>query len=467
MNYLKVKLWGEELGRLVWDSSRKLTYFQFAPRPASGLRPDIAPLVCPPGNPLMDTLPIYGSDEPIYQGLPPFIADSLPDSWGNRLFDQWVKQNHIGRSELTPLYKLMFIGHRGMGALEFEPAAKELEHRHAVDISALYDLSLTIAEERDSRQILNEESLTMQSLLAVGTSAGGRQMKAIIAINPQTGEIRSGQTDALNGFDYHLIKFEDDRVPTSEIEMTFYDLATQCGIRMQPCFLMEVEGKKHFVTQRFDRKDGKKVHVQTLAAMNPEAKSYEDLMATCRALNLTEEELREVYRRLVFNVLANNTDDHNKNFSFLLEEGGKWRLAPAYDMTFIFNVDGSGAETRRRLSLGGKISGITKQDLMEFGRIQGIKSPQKILGEVESALQSFHRVALMHQIPSPWRQIIELWFNPDAKIRVNSRGYYEVMSQGRRLFVRPNMPQYAAISEMDFTNIDNEVLNRILTDLAE
>lgn len=340
MAYIKVKLFGKEIGRLVWESSERRSYFMYNPQ-YKGMIPDIAPLLSPAGS-RNEMLPVYGDDRPIYQGLPPFIADSLPDSWGNTLFDKWVKDNKIPRNKITPLYKLMFIGTRGMGALEYEPSAADLAKNRAIDIKSLYGLSLKILEERDSLAVNPGEELTLQSLLAVGTSAGGRQMKAIIAINKETGEIRSGQTDGLEEFEYYILKFGAESIPIAEIEAAYGKMAASAGIDMEESGLFPVEGMNHFLTKRFDRKNGKKIYVQTLAAINPEARSYEDLIATCRELHVEESEVEQMFARMVFNVMANNTDDHNKNFSFLLKENGSWGIAPAYDVTFIFNVNGTG-----------------------------------------------------------------------------------------------------------------------------
>ena len=205
MKYLKVNLWGKEIGRLVWDSATRRPYFMYNPESDSEI-PDIAPLLSPAKKRNIIT-PIYGDERPLYQGLPPFIADSLPDAWGNTLFDRWAKDNRIPRNKVTPLYKLMFIGTRGMGALEYEPYAAGLTHTRAVDIKSLHDISLKVLEDRSDIVLSTREELTLQALLAVGTSAGGRQMKAIIAINNETGEIRSGQTDGLEGFEYYILKF--------------------------------------------------------------------------------------------------------------------------------------------------------------------------------------------------------------------------------------------------------------------
>jgi len=310
MKYLKVNLWGREIGRLMWDSATRRTTFTYNSKQKDSI-PDIAPLLSPAGNRNI-LLPIYGDDRPIYQGLPPFIADSLPDSWGNTLFDKWIRDNKIPRNKITPLYKLMFIGTRGMGALEYEPYAADLTHTHSIDIKSLYDISLKILEDRNDIVLNNDEELTLQALLAVGTSAGGRQMKAIIAINNETEEIRSGQTDGLNGFDYYILKFGDRSMPVAEIETAYHSMAIDAGIDMEECRLLPINGINHFLTKRFDREEGKKIHVQTLAAMNPEAHSYEDLIATCRELSISESEIEQLYARMVYNVMENNTDDQNK-----------------------------------------------------------------------------------------------------------------------------------------------------------
>ena len=206
----------------------------------------------------------------------------------------------------------MFIGKRGMGALEYEPYAADLAHTRSIDIKSLYDISLKILEDRENTVLTANEELTLQTLLAVGTSAGGRQMKAIIAINNKTGEIRSGQTDGLEGYEYYILKFGDKSMPIAEIETAYYEMAVAAGIEMEECRLLPIDGINHFLTKRFDRKNSKKIHVQTLAAINPEARNYEDLVATCRELSISESDIEQLFARMVFNVMANNTDDHNK-----------------------------------------------------------------------------------------------------------------------------------------------------------
>lgn len=481
MTYIKVNLWGQEIGRLVWDSSTRRTYFMYNPEQMDKI-PDIAPLLSPMKSRNI-LLPIYGDDRPLYQGLPPFIADSLPDSWGNTLFDKWVKDNKIPRNKVTPLYKLMFIGSRGMGALEYEPFATDLTHTRAVDIKSLHDLSLKILEYRDNTVLDANEELTLQALLAVGTSAGGRQMKAIVAINDETGEIRSGQVNGLDGYDYYILKFGDKSMPMAEIETAYYNMALSAGIEMEECRLLPVEGINHFLTKRFDRKNGEKIHLQTLAAINPDARSYEDLIATCRELSISESEIEKLFALMVFNIMANNTDDHNKNFSFLLEENGPWRMAPAYDVTFIFNTNGTGPNLERRLSVGGKISDISKSDLLDFAKQNDIKNATAIINRVAEAIGKFNEFADRYDIFQPWRSIIQKTLNDNLvafdymdrneeieaiidkygrtitcfSIAVNSKGHYEVSAiindQRHRRFVRHNMKLHSDLSNRDIYNL--------------
>lgn len=490
MKYLKVNLWGQEIGRLVWDSTTRRTFFTYNPELKDRI-PDIAPLLSPANNRNI-LLPIYGDDRPIYQGLPPFIADSLPDFWGNTLFDKWVKDNKIPRNKITPLYKLMFIGKRGIGALEYEPYAADLAHTRSIDIKSLYDLSLKILEDRENTVLTANEELTLQALLAVGTSAGGRQMKAIIAINNKTGEIRSGQTDGLEGYGYYILKFGDKSIPIAEIETAYYEMAVAAGIEMEECRLLQIDGINHFLTKRFDRKNGRKIHVQTLAAINPEARSYEDLVATCRELSISESEIERLFARMVFNVMANNTDDHNKNFSFLLEEDGKWRISPSYDTTFIFNTKGTGPNIERRLSIGGEISEISKTDLLDFAKQHDIKNASAIINRVAGAISKFGEYAERCYITQPWRSIIQKTLNDNLiafgyiakdkdtgeslcdmhgreianfSVSVNSKGHYEVVAiiDGirHRRFVRPNMGLYSDLMKQNFYNLPAEEKSRL------
>ena len=397
---LRVLLWDEEIGRLAWDERRRLSYFTYNPEFVhKGL--NVSPLVAPVDG-VRAQAPIWGEDAKIYQKLPAFVADSLPDAWGNQLFDLWRQQNHLANADITPLDKLSFIGKRGMGALEFLPELTRERRAEKIDMKSLADLAERIFTERENARILPEESITMQSLLTVGTSAGGRQPKAIIAINKETGEIRSGQIAGLEGYDYYLLKFGNSQYCSAELEMTYYELATSAGITMMPSELYPVEGNNHFMTKLFDRDGEKKLHTQTLAAIYPDADSYEQLISVCRKLHLPEADCQEVFRRMVFNVLYNNTDDHNKNFSFIMQSDGSWRLSPAYDITYILDSGGYLPNEDHCLYIRAKLRSITYEDVVQFARDNGIRRPDAIIRDVVEALKQFRSFATKNGVRDEW-----------------------------------------------------------------
>lgn len=397
---LKVILWGEEIGRLVWDERRKISYFMYKEDfVKKGL--DISPLMAPVDK-IGSVMPVWGEEAKIYQKLPAFVADSLPDAWGNQLFDLWRQQNHLTNAEMTPLDKLSFIGKRGMGALEFQPEVSHVRKPEKIDLKSLEELAERIYSERENARILPEDSITMQSLLTVGTSAGGRQPKAIIAINKKTGEIRSGQIGGLEDYDYYLLKFGDTQYSSAELEMTYYEMAIAAGINMMPSDLYTVEGKNHFITKRFDREQSEKIHTQTLAAMYPDANSYEHIIEVCRKLHLSETDHQEVFRRMVFNILANNTDDHNKNFSFIMQKNGSWRLSPAYDITYVFDNGGFLPNEYHCLYIRAKLSRITRDDVIQFAQDNGIRRPEAIIHKIAESLKQFRTIAVKNAVNKEW-----------------------------------------------------------------
>ncbi|MCK8620917.1 type II toxin-antitoxin system HipA family toxin [Prevotella sp. E13-27] len=402
---LKVFLWGQEIGRLSWNDARKTTFFVYNPEFLKGSL-DVAPLAASIHHPL-STRAIFGEAERIYQKLPSFIADSLPDAWGNQLFEQWRKENILTERSVTSLEKLAFIGRRGMGALEFVPEIERGTMNDKIDIKALADLAEKIAIERENVRILPDESLTLQSLISVGTSAGGRQPKGIIAMNRETGEIRSGQVDLESSYDYYILKFGDNRRSSAELEQTYYEMALAAGISMMESRMLEVDGTKHFLTKRFDRDENGKLHTQTLAAMDPEADSYEKLFAVCRKLHLPEVDCQELFRRMVFNILANNTDDHHKNFTFIMDRQGRWRLSPAYDMTYIFDSGGYLPNKEHCLMIGGKYQDITLDDIISFASENGIRAPKSIINKVATAVSTFRSLAKKNGVSDEWTGRVE------------------------------------------------------------
>lgn len=410
-NVVSVLLNGEEVGQLYWDEQNRRAVFSYN---SSFIKKgmDIAPLTASIKGGVAKGFPILGNKEKMFQGLPPFIADSLPDKWGNKVFEQWAAQNNIPLRQLSPVDKLSFIGKRGMGALEFVPATAGLDASTSVQIDSLYRLAKKLFEERKEAIVLPGEELSMQSLYKVGTSAGGQHPKAIIAINRKTGDIRSGQVALPEEYIYYILKFaEGDDFPFTQIEMSYYEMALNAGINMMPSKLIVAEGKNHFITERYDRRNGKKIHTQTLAAMCPDATSYEDLFAVSRRLNISSTEISEEYRRMVFNVMSANVDDHLKNFSFMMDEKGSWHITPAYDLTFTTNLDGAYYENGHSMTILGKSSGITISDLVQFAKENSIKNEQKIIAEVALSVSHFYDFALKYQVSSYWADRIEQYLS--------------------------------------------------------
>ena len=486
---LKIILWDEEIGRLVWDEHRRLSYFTYNPDfIKKGL--NISPLVAPIDG-TRGLLPVWGEDAKIYQKLPAFVADSLPDAWGNQLFDLWRQQQKLSNSEINPLDKLSFIGRRGMGALEFIPEANRERRVGKIDVKSLADLAERIFIERENARIMSEDSITMQSLLTVGTSAGGRQPKAIIAINRETGEIRSGQIAGLEGYDYYLLKFGNSEYCSAELEMTYYKLATLAGVNMMFSELYPVDGNNHFLTKRFDRDGEKKIHTQTLAAIYPDAESYEQMITVCRKLRLPEADCQEVFRRMVFNVLSNNTDDHNKNFSFVMNEDGSWRLAPAYDITYIIDRGGYLPNRDHCMYIRAKLHDITRSDVIEFARDNGIRRPDAIIRDIVSALKQFRAIATEYGVTESWIGRVEStivehlkawgeWEHEtvDVAIDINGhtvsnmhveqtyKGNYHILANidgaERKFVVSKNKEEFASIEQIGLANLTTDQLKAMV-----
>lgn len=403
---IAIWLWGKVLGYLSWDEHKHCSTFVFE-KGFLDTGWEVAPLWCSIQSPSA-LLPRHGNSDKLYAGLPPFVADSLPDRWGNRVFEAWAKRNNINSQKLSPLDRLSFIGKRGMDALEFQPAQLLTGVDLPIPVEELYSLALAIQEERQEVWLKEGDDILLEDLYRVGTSAGGKRAKAVIAINEQ-GDIRSGQAELSDDYVHYILKFNDDKdFPFSEVEYAYYKMACAAGITMMPSRLMTIEGKQHFLTERFDRQKGEKMHVLTLAAMDPDAVSYEDLFSVCRRLRLPVSQQRELYRRLVFNVLGDNVDDHSKNFSFIMDKNGTWSLAPAYDMLFTVDLDGPKYMNRHSLSLGIKTDDITVDDLLRFAEENDITQAASVIREVSGAISEWRAFADEAKVPNTW---IERIFN--------------------------------------------------------
>lgn len=485
-NSIRVLLWGKEIGTLTWNQERKQSFFFFSPD-YFNLPYDLCPITHPKGDNTTRQA-IYGPSmrgvdpsDRIYQGLPPFLADSLPDTWGNLIFEKWFNDNGIPDSEKTPLAKLSFIGNRAMGAFEFAPMmSPDFYKDKPIDIAELYKESLVIEEEL-SRKSVRSEDATINNIAALGTSAGGSRKKAIISIAPD-GTIHSGKTSSDKDWKHCIIKFNDPKYSSSEIEKTYYDLAVEAKIPMMASRLVTIDGINHFLTERFDRQDGKKTVTQTLAAINPDANSYEDLFKTCRRLGIPPAEMTSLYRQTVFNFLMNNADDHKKNFSFMLDADFKWHLTPAYDIMFIISEDAISPEKTHCMSLHGKYSGITESDLIQFGIQNDIKSPEAIIKDIRNVSMKFEDYAKANGVNGYYAEMISNTMNElgrnklidkesvstelggtelrDLQFEMSTKGnihlWATIGSDRRKVVVTSNKPLYKEIVEGGFNLMPKE-----------
>lgn len=403
-NIIQVKLWNKDVGLLSWDDNKGCSVFQFD-KDFIQYGWNIAPLIAPLNSAYVQkSFPMSGNKEKLYGGLPEFIADSLPDYWGNIVFQKWMEANHLLPKSVNAVDRLSFIGKRAMGALEFQPAHIQEDASINIELSSLYELANRLFLDRQDINIDMSNNLIMEDLYKVGTSAGGQRPKAIIGMDEETGIIRSGQADLPPNFNHYILKFDTGKrneLPITKVEMAYYLMAKDAGINMMPSKLVEIEGTKNFMTQRFDRQNGKKIHTQTLAAMSSFADAYEDLFVVGRKLNLSADEQSQQYRRMVFNVIAENVDDHTKNFSFIMLPNGEWHISPAYDIVFSADPD-SHFYRNHELTVLGKRKNITKQDLLLFAQRQDIKNAASIIDEVAEVVMNFKAYAEMVEIDDYW-----------------------------------------------------------------
>ncbi|GHS86596.1 toxin HipA [Bacteroidia bacterium] len=394
---LNVVLWGKEVAAVVWDAEKGYAtiefYESFAKRNLN-----IAPLMMPMEDLLRgDSIFSFPAHKgKTFKGLPGMLADSLPDEYGNSVIDEWFASRQMTVS-VTPLDRLCYVGKRGMGALEYEPANadKDLNESSRIEIEQLAKLAKKVFNHRKNFQTsLQHKNKAIFDILKVGTSAGGAKPKAIIAFNETTKELRSGQVKAPDGFTYWLLKFDgvednklkDNPVGTGKIEYAYYKMATKCGVEMTECRLLPEGNHAHFMTKRFDRTDGgEKLHTQTLCAMahfdRDERYSYEQSFQIMRKLHLPYPAMEQMYRRMVFNVVARNHDDHTKNHSFIMNEAGQWSLAPAYDLCYSYSPSGRWTNLHQ-MSLNNKRDGFTVEDLLMVAKTMDIKNARAIIQQI-------------------------------------------------------------------------------------
>ena len=421
MTVAEVKLWGTTIGAVSWDDGRGSANFEYD---SSFLRSgrQVAPLTMPLGTAIY-SFPALAQET--FHGLPGLLADSLPDRFGNAVIDAWLAAQGRSPGDFNSVERLCYVGVRGMGALEFVPATGPEYRQSAVEVAALVELASEILTHRGAltgsfrtaQRRAPQRQQALQSILRVGTSAGGARAKAIIAWNPATGEVRSGQVAAGDGFSYWLLKFDgvagnrdrelDDPQGYGLIEYAYHRMAQAAGITMAECRILREGGRNHFMTRRFDRTPaGDKIHMQSLGALahydfnQPGANSYEQALGVIQRLGLGKPAVEEQFRRMAFNVVARNQDDHVKNIAFLMDRSGRWSLAPAFDLTYSYNPAGrwTGAH---QMSLNGKREGFVAGDFAACARNAAMQRGRAadIFRQVRDAVRRWPEFAALAGVP--------------------------------------------------------------------
>lgn len=400
-----VLLWGKRIGAVAWNADRQIAEFEYTPSfIESGF--NLSPFVLPRRRGIFS---FPGLNPETFRGLPGLLADSLPDRFGNALIDVWLARQGRSPGDFSSVERLCYIGSRGMGALEFKPALVRQATRTApVELAELTKLANRVLNDREALEVsLDEgEEEALNTIIRIGTSAGGARAKALIAWNPGTGEVRSGQVTPPPGFGQWILKFDgiSDKVlgdpqGYGRIEYAYHLMAVEAGIEMKESRLLEEGGRAHFMTRRFDRnEDGTKIHMQSLCGLahydynRAGEHGYEQVFAIIHKLQLGYQALEEMFRRMTFNVVARNQDDHTRNIAFLMDTDGKWRLSPAFDLTWAFNPN-SRWTNLHQMSINGKREGITRDDLAAIAKQYGIKKSARIIEKVVGAVNRWPEFA--------------------------------------------------------------------------
>lgn len=422
---VKVKIWGTTIGYLHRQDNGLIGFQYDESFIPSGI--EVAPIRMPLSETTYSfpTLP-----EITFSGLPGMLADSLPDKFGNIVIKRYLESQGRTEDGLSVLEKLCYTGNRGMGALEYEPSVNVVDINEEIDIDALTKLASDILSEREELHLKYDDNMIAQ-LMQGSSSVGGARAKTLIALNPETNEVRSGQINAGKGFEYWLLKFDDiannrdkDKEPDNKeytrIEYAYYLMAKVAGIKMSECRLYKENGRAHFMTKRFDRKGvkGEKLHMQSLCAIahmdfnSPRMYSYEDAFDIMRRLKLPYSDFVQLYKRMLFNEYARNYDDHTKNITFLMDKKGVWRLSPAYDMTFSYSKSSTWVNAHQML-INGKADEITREDFIKVAEKAGMKvsNAEKYINQVKKAISKWDDFAQEAGLSSKNAERIKGFFN--------------------------------------------------------
>ncbi|MBW2741230.1 MAG: type II toxin-antitoxin system HipA family toxin [Deltaproteobacteria bacterium] len=422
----KINIWNTFVGAVAWDDSRGYATFEFDPNFLKK-KWDLSPLMMSIED-VSKSRSIFSFpnlNKETYKGLPGMLADSLPDKYGNKLIEAWLARNGRDAGSFNSVERLCYTGKRGMGALEYKPATHAFDDSSkSIEIEKLVRLAKDVLSDRENLKTGisagNDEGLL--DIIRVGTSAGGARAKAIIAYNEKTGDVRSGQIDGLEDDDYWIIKFDGvtneqlgDPKGYGKIEYAYYLMAKECGINMTAGRLLEKNRRAHFMTKRFDRQGTKKLHLQTLCAIahfdynDPAAYSYEQAFQVMRQLRLPYRDAEELLRRMCFNVIARNQDDHTKNISFLMDENGEWALSPAYDVTYAYDPANKWMKDHQ-MSINGKRKDIERSDMVALAKKMNIKKPNEIIEKIISKVMNWSKYADKAKVSAKQTKAIERTF---------------------------------------------------------
>ncbi len=419
----EVRIWNKLVGGVFWDDSKGYASFEFDPSFLK-LGYDLAPITMPLEQVLSSNQIFYfpGLNFDTYHGLPGMLSDSLPDRYGMQLINSWLSQQGRAVDSINPVERLCYTGTRGMGALEYSPPIEiSKSEDKSIEIDRLVQLASDVLAERDQLNAnlnsMDEDGL--RQLVQVGTSAGGARAKAVIAYNKTTGDVRSGQIDTLRDYDYWIIKLDGvtnkqlgDPLGYGKIEYAYYRMAKACGINMANCRLMMENGRAHFMTKRFDREGLEKIHMQSLCGIahydynEPGVYSYEQAFEVIRRLKLPYADSEELFRRMCFNVVARNQDDHTKNISFLMGKDRTWKLSPAYDMTYAYNPARKWTK-QHQMSINGKRADITHDDILKMAQNMNIKNPKEVIENVIDVVSNWIEYARSAEVDSARIQSIQ------------------------------------------------------------
>jgi serine/threonine-protein kinase HipA len=421
VNVAIVRLWEQDAGAVAWNEEREIGEFEFENAfLKQGL--EIAPLMMPLRSGIF-SFPLLKRET--FHGLPGLLADALPDRFGNRIIDVWLSQQGRSPKDFTPLERLCYMGSRAMGALEFKPAIGPRNQQSIpIEIAELSRLAADILRHRTdwTANLKGNRAETLKTIIRVGTSAGGNRAKAVIAWNPKTEEVRSGQVPAPPGFESWILKFDGvndaalgDPQGYGRVEYVYSRMAAMASIEMTACRLLKEGPRAHFMTRRFDRDESGKIHAQSLCAMahydfNAAGQySYEQAFQVMQTLDLGYPAIEEFFRRMVFNVLARNQDDHTRNIAFLMDRRGRWRLSPAFDVVWAYNPSGDWT-SRHQMSINGKRDDFSKKDLLAVAGQFGIRNAVAIMEQTAEVVAAWPRLADEEEVPHELRAAVQKSF---------------------------------------------------------